>query len=259
MKPKLNQLYNIDEKCVLVTGACGHFGSYIVPELWKLGAKVISVSHSPSVKKWEHSYCVDFYDREKTEKMLKVIRAEHTIDVIVNIAYDMSNKTGFNIEKGFLENLTFEEWSLAFQSGLYWPFMVTQIIGEQMKEKGGSIINVGSMYSIVSPSPELYEKEGFHNPITYTSMKSGLLGFSRYVAAFWGQFGIRCNTLLPGAFPNGIAKRSQTFIDRLVKKTSLKRVGELEDLMGALVFLASDASSFMTGQVLCIDGGWTVT
>ena len=87
-------------------------------------------------------------------------------------------------------------------------------------------------------------------------LRSALLAFTRYVASFWGSSGIRCNAILPGAFPNA---QAEAFVKRLASRTCLRRVGQPEDLAGALLFLASDASAYVTGQGLVVDGGWTVT
>ena len=122
------------------------------------------------------------------------------------------------------------------------------------------------MYAHVSPNPNLYKDTEFMNPPSYSVAKAGILAFTRYVASYWGKFGIRANTISPGPFSNTENQDSHNavsdksfFIDRLKENTSLKRIGHPTDLSGALIYLASNASSYMTGQALIIDGGWTIT
>jgi gluconate 5-dehydrogenase len=121
------------------------------------------------------------------------------------------------------------------------------------------------MYALVAPSPRLYEGTSFINPPGYSASKAALLALTRYVASFWGPYGVRSNAILPGPFsnteqdgPNSV-RQGDAFLERLKARTCLGRTGRPEELVGALLFLASDASSYVTGQALVVDGGWTVT
>src|SRR5207237_9822187 len=166
---------------------------------------------------------------------------------------------------GSLENSTFDQWMRNLEGGVIWPVMATQMVGAKKKEqKSGSIVNICTMYAVVAPSPDLYEGTDFLNPPGYSAAKAAMLSFTRYTASYWGKYGVRANAILPGPFsntdydgPNSVASGSP-FIDRLKARTCLKRIGRPEELAGALLFLASDASSFLTGQALLVDGGWTV-
>jgi gluconate 5-dehydrogenase len=130
-------------------------------------------------------------------------------------------------------------------------------------QNGGSIINICTMYAVVAPSPDLYEGTDFLNPPGYSASKAAMLGFTRYVASYWGKYSVRANAILPGPFSNtdyagaNSVQPDSPFIERLKSRTCLKRVGRPHELAGALLFLASDASSFMTGQPVIVDGGWT--
>ncbi|MFH1590549.1 MAG: SDR family oxidoreductase [archaeon] len=279
MENKLKDIFNVAEKSVLITGASGFFGRYMSRTFLELGAKVILLSRSDRLTNQIEQYKkefgddkavgfqIDFYEREDTETTLKKIVKEHKIDVLINNAYDLSKRTGFNTPTGRLENSNYEQWKSAFESGIYWAVLTTQIIGEQFKKnKGGSIINVSSMYGIVSPNPRLYEGEDFFNPPTYGVNKSGIIALTKYTASFWGRHGITCNAIVPGPFPNlesksenSVNEDNDTFLDKLKRNTALNRVGHPNDLRGILIYLASDASSYMTGQTLVIDGGWTIT
>lgn len=278
MRNKLEQIFNVADKTILITGASGFLGRYIAETFLHVGAKVVLLSRSAKLLTQAEGYrkkfgkdaavefCLDFYKRKELENILKKITKRFTIDVLINNAYDLSEKTGFNTHAGYLENATYDQWKSAFESGIYWAVFATQIIGEQFREaKNGSIINISSMYGAISPHPKMYKGTAFFNPPTYSVNKAGIIALTRYTAAFWGQYGIRCNALLPGPFPNRESKSSNSvngddfFLERLKNNTVLNRVGHPDDLRGILIYLASDASSFMTGQALMIDGGWTVT
>lgn len=260
-------MFSVKNKTVLITGSTGYFGKHIAESFLKAGATVIILSRSNikilnQLKEFKNYQCygfgVDFYDTKKLTKTLEYVNKEFKIDVVINNAYDLSKKTGFNTPNGTLENLTYYEWHNAFISGIYWAFLTTQIIGKQFIERQkGNIINISSMYGIVAPDPKLYEDTEFLNPPTYGVMKAGLIGLTKYTASFWGKHNIRCNVIAPGPFPKDTDNKE--FIKKLKDKTLLNDVGVPDDLIGALIFLASDSSRYMTGQVLQIDGGWTVT
>jgi len=272
----LEQIFGLENKKIVITGATGYFGIYFSKIFLKAGADVILMGRSNKLddlcveckKKYGDkrvfAYKTDFYDKILLEETLKAISNEHSIDVIVNNAYDLSPNTGFNTNKGNLEKLDFDIWQKSFEAGIYWPFLVTKILGEKLKLKDkSSIINVSSMYGLASPDPKLYEGKKFFNPATYGVAKAGIIALTKYTASFWGRYGIRCNAVAPGAFPNTETKTSNSvgddteFLDRLKKKSLLNRVGHPNDLAGVLLLLASDASSFITGQVFSVDGGWT--
>lgn len=262
-----------------MTGACGFFGRTFTRGLLDAGARVVLMSRSDAIHGHARQYArrfgrhavarhqVDFYDRGALEAALRRVREEERVDILLNNAYDMSPRTGFNSRQGRLEAAPFDQWQRAFESGIYWAVRATQVLGEPMaRRRGGSIINVASMYGLVSPNPALYEGARFLNPPTYSVMKSGLLAFTRYVAAFWGGHGVRCNALVPGPFSNtedaaagNAVRKDDPFLTRVAARTLLGRVGRPRELLGALLFLASDASSYMTGQMVVVDGGWTVT
>lgn len=274
----LNQIFNIHNKRIFITGASGYFGRYMTQAFLEVGANVVLLSRSDKLRKQMKAYerkfgknkivgyQVDFYQRTELENTLKKIVDKYEIDVLINNAYDLSPHTGFNTAHGHLENSPYEQWKNAFESGIYWAVLTTQIVGEQFKKrKKGSIINVSSMYGVVSPNPKLYEGTDFFNPPSYGVNKAGIIALTRYTASFWGQYGVRCNAIAPGPFPNVESKTDNSvhddnsFLDRLKKNTVLNRVGHPHDLRGALIYLASDASSFVTGHTLVIDGGWTIT
>jgi gluconate 5-dehydrogenase len=218
-----------------------------------------------------HAYQVDLYDIPAFERALQLIDTDHpVIDVIVNNAHELGPRTGFNVPEGHLEDATFDGWMRNLTGGVYWAALTTQRIGVGMKRRGnGSIVNISTMYATVAPGSQLYQGTAFINPPGYSASKSALLAFTRYTASFWGEFGVRANAILPGPFSNLTdrpnAERSDNavaaedpFLERLKARTVLGRIGKPRELVGALLYLASNASSFTTGQALVVDGGWTI-
>jgi NAD(P)-dependent dehydrogenase (short-subunit alcohol dehydrogenase family) len=274
--PKKHQ-FSLEGKTSIVTGAAGYFGRNFAEHLLANGSKIVLFDKDEKVidlasslksrfasENIEH-YQVDFYDEDAyRESLTQVVENNDSIDVLVNNAFEFSRRTGFNDPSGKMDSISKDQWMRCLDSGIYWHTVSTQIIGQKMKsQRAGSIINISSMYAVVSPDPALYEGKKMFNPPSYSVSKAGLLAFTRYVASFYGEFGVRCNAILAGAFPHvGIESDSkvddQEFLDRLAKRTVLGRVGKVEDLLGPLLFLASDASAYVTGHGISVDGGWTI-
>ncbi len=274
----IQSLFSLEKKVAIVTGAGGYFGKAFSECLLFAGAKVILYGRGTKIKDFAESlkskygdnkvcyYQVDFYD-EKTYRsaLLDAVNKNKTIDILVNNAFDFSKDTGFNDPSGKIENISKLQWMRTFESGVYWYALSTQIIGEKMKQQGcGSIINISSMYALVSPDSKIYEGVEVFNPPSYGAAKAAIMAFTRYTASFYGEFGIRCNAIVPGAFPNVDessynSPKDESFLNRLNKRTVLGRYGVPEDLKGVLVFLSSDSSGYITGQAVVVDGGWTIT
>lgn len=273
----IQSLFSLEGKVALLTGAAGYFGKVFADCLLFAGAKVLLYDKDVSIIDCADSlkskygnekvecYQVDFYDEDAYRESLgNAVAKNKSIDILVNNAFEFSKHTGFNDPSGKLDTISRNQWARSFDSGVYWHVLATQIIGSKMKSQGsGSIINICSMYAIVSPDPALYQGTAVFNPPSYGAAKAALLAFTRYVASFYGQYGIRCNAIVPGAFPNvgGNTYNSvedREFMQRLAKRTTLGRVGNVDDLEGTLIFLASDASKYITGQGIVVDGGWTI-
>ena len=273
----VQSLFSLENKAAIVTGAGGYFGRAFSECLLVAGAaKVVLFGRGIKIEhladKLRSKYgdrvdccIVDFYDENAYRKCLvETVNNNGSVDVLINNAYEFSKETGFNDPSGKLENISKAQWEKSLESGIYWHALAIQIVGEKMKQqRSGSIINVSSMYALVSPDPALYEGVEAFNPPSYGAAKAGLLALTRYTASFYGKYNIRCNALVPGAFPNVSADSYNSlkdggFLKRLADKTVLKRTGDVNDLLGALIFLSSDSSSYVTGQALVIDGGWTI-
>jgi gluconate 5-dehydrogenase len=276
---ELARLFSLAGKTVVLTGAAGFLGRTFAQAILENGAKLVAIGRAghlePQADRWRAafdpsrvaSYGVDMYDVGALDQVLtEVVDSQGPIDVLINNAHELGPRTGFNSEQGTLELASHEQWIRNLTAGVYWPAAAVQKVGPGMKERGrGSIINISTMYAVVAPSPRLYEGTSFLNPPGYSASKAGLMAFTRYVAAFWGPFGIRCNAILPGPFSNtedrgpNAVDADDPFLQRLRDRTCLARTGRPQELAGALLYLASDASSFVTGHGLVVDGGWTVT
>jgi gluconate 5-dehydrogenase len=275
---KLNSLFSLEGKTVVLTGASGFLGRTFALALLANGARVVALGRSERLQKeatgWGKQFGedkiaihqIDMYDVAALNKLCDKIAAEEkSIDVLINNAHELGSATGFNVPEGSLENSTFDQWQRNLQGGVYWAVQTTQRIGVRMKEqRHGSIINIATMYASVAPRPQLYEGTTSLNPPGYSASKAALTAFTRYTASFWGREGVRANCISPGPFSNtedvdgqNSVVEDSPFMQRLKGYTVLNRVGRPIDLCGALLFLASDASSYVTGQNFNIDGGWT--
>lgn len=277
-KLSINTIFALRDKTVILTGASGFLGRTFANALLVNGARVVALGRSDRIhqegQKWAERYGtgkvmvhqIDMYDDAALRTVCaEIAERETTVDVLVNNAHELGPQTGFNIPSGSLENSSFEQWQRNLQSGVMFAVATTQTLGARMKSQGsGSIINIATMYSAVAPRPQLYEGTTSLNPPGYSASKAALAAFTRYTASFWGNDGVRANCISPGPFSNtedvdganSVAEDSP-FVQRLKGYTLLNRIGRPAELCGALLFLASDASSFMTGQNVFVDGGWT--
>jgi len=155
--------------------------------------------------------------------------------------------------------MTEKQWAKGIDGSINSVFRLSQIVLDHMVERGyGKIVNVSSMYGIVAPDVSIYEGNEFYNPVNYGVGKAGIIQFTKYIAAVYGRHGITCNAISPGPFPSLSVQTNTEFIERLRKKVPLGRIGNPNELKGVIALLASDASSYINGANICIDGGWTV-
>ena len=275
---KLESLFSLRGKTAILTGASGFLGRTFCRTLLTNGARVVPLGRSERLKeeavRWADEFGnesiaveqIDMYDVAALNHLCDAIASrEQRIDVLINNAHELGAPTGFNVPEGSLENATFDQWQRNLQGGVYWAVQTTQRIGIRMKnQRYGSIINIATMYASVAPRPQLYEGTSSLNPPGYSASKAALVAFTRYTASFWGRSGVRANCISPGPFSNtedvagqNSVQEDSPFVQKLRGCTVLDRIGRPSELCGALLFLASDASTYMTGQELRIDGGWT--
>lgn len=273
-----DSLFSLAGKTAVLTGASGFLGRTFALALLANGARVVALGRSERLqaeaKSWASQFGadkikihqIDMYNVDELNQLLDHIAAEEkSIDVLINNAHELGAATGFNVPEGSLENSTFDQWQRNLQGGVYWAVQTTQRLGVRMKQQHrGSIINIATMYATVSPRPQLYEGTSSLNPPGYSASKAALLAFTRYTASFWGRDNVRANCISPGPFTNtedtagqNSATEDSPFVKKLKGYTVLDRIGRPIELCGALLFLASDASTYVTGQNILVDGGWT--
>ncbi len=158
-----------------------------------------------------------------------------------------------------IEDVPFDDFRRVLDVNLAGTFLATQVFGSAMRDAGrGSIVNIGSLYAGIAPDPELYDHidldPPFLKPPAYGASKAGVVSLTRYFARLWGPYGVRVNTLSPGGVLGG---QDPVFLAKFTARTPLRRLAEGADLTGPLLFLASDASRYVTGHELRVDGGFT--
>lgn len=274
-----NGLFSLEGKRIVLTGAAGFFGRYFAPALLGAGARFVYLLdcdldglqglagklRSLGLSKFQIIQ-IDQSNETQTADVFGRMLDRGAIDVLINNSFQFGPATGFNDPTGRVETASQKQVMMALESGSWWPLRASQLVAPGMKAKGaGSIINIASMYALVAPNPALYAGRDYFNPVGYGMSKAAVIAQTQYLAAWLGPE-VRVNALAPGAIPNNECQsanseqnQDEEFMQRLVDRTLLKRVGHPLDLVGAIVFLASDASSYMTGQTIVVDGGWTTT
>jgi NAD(P)-dependent dehydrogenase (short-subunit alcohol dehydrogenase family) len=260
--------FRLDGRTVLVTGGAGFLGRHWVSALSDAGATVISVDLvAPDVpeegdRRVRHEQ-VDITDaRAVAELRDRLAAAGASVDVIVNnAALDAPVGASGLARSERFEAFSLERWQDEVAVGLTGAFLCCQAFGPPMAERGqGVIVNVGSDLGLVGPDQRLYRVEGVADeeqpvkPVTYSVIKTGLIGLTRYLATYWGDRGVRANVLCLG----GVAREQDpTFVRRVSERIPLGRMAREDEYGEAMVFLCSDASSYMTGACLVLDGGRT--
>jgi gluconate 5-dehydrogenase len=263
--PTLNELFSLKGRTALVTGGAGLLGSEISTVLAELGANVVVASRDEGKCKTfaqglsEHfpdqtftGIALDIQSTDSAKAAVEQVLALHgQLDILVNCSW-----TG---RKNSFDSITEEDWMFDIDICLHGVFRTIKAAMPALKESKGVILNVASMYGIVAPDYRIYEGTDHVNPPSYGAGKAAVLQFTRYLASFMSPHGVRVNAIIPGPFPyESTQEQFPDFIDRLRAKNPLGRIGKPHELKGAAALLCSDASSYMTGQNISVDGGWTV-
>lgn len=173
------------------------------------------------------------------------------IDVLVNNAYPRNRNYGKKFEE-----VTYEDFCVNVDMHLGGYFLITREVSEVMKkQKSGNIINIASIYGLLAPDFRVYERTDMTMPVEYSAIKGGVINLTRYLASYLAKYNIRVNCISPGGIRDNQPKR---FVEEYSKRTPLGRMGNPEDITGGLIYLLSDASSYVTGHNLIIDGGWSI-
>lgn len=241
----------LEGKIILVTGGGGLIGREVVRECRESGATVINADYAPN--RWGETpdITADVTDPAVIEQLVDGIRAKYgRIDGLVNGAYPRTADWGLKFE-----DVPYESWQKNVDMQLNAVFLICQKVLAVMKEQGsGSIVNFGSIYGVVGNDFTIYEGYGGTSPAGYAAIKGGIINFSRYLASYFGPYGIRVNCVSPGGvFDN----QNPSFVEAYCHKSPLKRMARPEEMAPGVAFLLSDQASFITGHNLMIDGGWT--
>lgn len=263
-------LFSLEGRTAVVTGALGLIGRHHCRALAEHGANII-------VADLDREACAAFAATLPTPSLgcdldvtdpasvaalrdTALSRFGH-LDVLVNNAAinDMFESPALAAEQSRFENYPLAMWQQSLAVNVTGVFLCAQVLGAPMAEQGrGSIINVASTYGMVAPDQSLYKtpdgRQPFYKSPAYPTTKGAVIAFTRFLAAYWGEAGVRVNTLSPGGVENN---QEAYFVENYAARTMLKRMALPTDYRGALVFLAGDASAYMTGANLVVDGGWT--
>ncbi|MCX6139344.1 MAG: SDR family oxidoreductase [Candidatus Kapabacteria bacterium] len=266
----ISELMSLDGRVAVVTGAAGLLGQKHCEALAEAGATVyacdLSSKAATSVANGLGPHHVgvalDVTDDESVLDLRSRLMDEHGgVDILVNNAAmnDMVEHHGPGSESSKFENYPVGLFRQVMDVNVTGVFLMSQIIGSIMADAGkGSIINIASTYGVVAPDQRLYlspsGEQTFFKSVAYPTSKGAVIMMTKFIATYWGHRGIRANCLSPGGVENG---QNEHFIKKYSDRTPLGRMAGSADYKGSLVFLASDASRYMTGQNLIVDGGWT--
>ena len=263
----IRELMDLGGRVALITGGAGHIGLAMGEVLAELGAKIVvldleegacrrtSEVISSRFRVESMALAIDLSDENAIRRTpAAVIGRYGRLDILVHSAalVNTSSVRGWTVP---FPQQSSEAWALALRINLTAPFLLTQVFADALKVSGhGSVINIGSIYGIVAPNWSLYEGTPMGNPAAYGASKGGLLQLTRYLATAMAP-SVRVNMITPGGV---FREQPQVFVDRYEASVPLGRMATEEDLKGAVAYLASDLSAYVTGQNLVVDGGWTV-
>jgi NAD(P)-dependent dehydrogenase (short-subunit alcohol dehydrogenase family) len=254
--------FSLRGRVALVTAGAGPlFGRSISSALAEAGATVVTASRSlernrqfademRSLGHDVHGLAFDLEDPASIDALYDQIHEQFgRLDVLVNSALARDGHVGA------FEEQSPDAWEHCAKGDFAGLFRHCQLAVAAMKPQGrGSIVNIASIYGVVSNDPTLYDGTGMVQPPTYNFVKAGMINFTRYLACYYGKYGIRANAISPGGYLSG---QPAAFVARYEGRVPLGRMMGHDDLQGAVVFLASDASAYVTGANLMVDGGWT--
>jgi NAD(P)-dependent dehydrogenase (short-subunit alcohol dehydrogenase family) len=259
----MKNLFNLSGRVACVVGGAGYLGGPVCEALASHGAHVTIADRRFEAARHTAERLVaaggsadaaalDVCDETAVRTAFDRLARDHgSLDVVVNTTTWSTGKK--------MEEMTLAEWQAGTQVSLGGAFVVGREAGRVMVRQGrGSIIQFVSMYGLVSPDPRVYGTKWACNPPDYEAAKAGVLQLVRYQAVMWAPRGVRVNAVVPGPFPNPAAMGAdREFVERLDHRVPMGRVGRADEIAGAVVFLASDAASYVTGTYLVVDGGWT--
>jgi NAD(P)-dependent dehydrogenase (short-subunit alcohol dehydrogenase family) len=243
-------MFSLKDKVFVVTGGNGLLGKQIISRLRNAGA--VAIAADINVENASDEVYIDITSEGSVQQVIQTIMKQHgKIDGWVNNAYPRTKDWGNK-----LEDVPFESWRKNVDMHLNGYFICSKLALEQMKvQQSGSLINMSSIYGIVAPDFTVYEGTEMTMPAAYSAIKGGIVNLTRYLAAYYGQYQVRVNTVSPGGiFDN----QNEIFVNNYNKKVPMKRMGSADDIAAAVHFLLSDDSSYVTGHNFVVDGGWSI-
>lgn len=262
---RTEQLFRLEGKVAIVTGGSGLYGKLVSLALAEMGAQVVIASRQAeacqaaaeeltSRRMFAVGATLDLQSEDSIKGLVKRVMKDYgRLDILVNNSVSREGLAD-------LEATRKEGWEAAQQVNGSGLMLMTQAAVVPMLEQGsGSIINIASIQGAVGPNFPVYGDTGMSSGIEYTYAKWGMIGFTKWVANYYGRWGIRANAISPGGYNPELMEDEQkaTFVDNYKRLTPLGRFAEDDDIKGPIVFLASEASRYVTGQNILVDGGWT--
>jgi len=265
MNKSLQQLFSLKGKTAVVTGGAGYLGTAISETIAELGANLILASRDKAKCQKECDELLRLTEGSIRAVALEldVLRKDSAAEFFVRVhehfeAVDILVNNAWSGNKNTWESIGNEDWEHDIDMSLNSVFRLTKAAFADLKSTRGVILNIGSMYGHIGPDYRIYDGKEFANPPSYGAAKAGVIQLTKYLASFLSPHGIRVNALSPGAFPHPPTQRHEEFMRRLSSKNPMNRIGQPEELKGAVALLCSDAGSYITGQNLCVDGGWAI-
>lgn len=267
------ELFSLKGKTAIVTGGCGILGQRFCNGLAELGANVAIVDLNETdaqaaAREISQRYGIkvmgiacDVSSPQSVENMVHQVITEFGA---INILHNNAASKSANLNAFFapFEEYNLDEWRRIMSVNIDGMFLVAQAVGKQMiaQKTGGSIIQTASIYGIMAPDQRIYEgsyylDRAINTPAVYSVSKAAVVGLTMYLSAYWADKGIRVNTLTPGGVESG---QNDEFKKRYSARIPMGRMAQRDEMVGALIYLASDASSYVTGQNIVVDGGLSV-
>lgn len=254
--------FNLNGKVSIITGAAGLLGQEHCKALYNAGCKVVAIDiNHKDLKKLNEQIDCDIYECDITNKSKilslknKILKKHKKIDILINnaaIDYPIKNKN----KKTTFENFSINQLRKEIEVGINGALLMSQIFGSEMvKNRGGVIINIASDLSVIAPNQKIYSHLKIFKPVSYSIIKHGIIGLTKYLASYWGKYNIRVNALSPGGVKN---KQDKIFQKKIKNLIPMDRMASLDEYHGALIFLCSDSSKYLNGHNLVIDGGRSI-
>jgi NAD(P)-dependent dehydrogenase (short-subunit alcohol dehydrogenase family) len=276
MKTELSDLFSLKDKIIVITGAAGllgerhaeavtaYGGTPVLLDLSQTSVDVLAEKLNKQYKTNAIGFSIDITNESRVESVSNEILSKFgKIDGLINNAAN-NPKVEETSEKKFsrLENFPLDVWNQDIAVGLTGAFLCAKYFGFIISRNpnGGSIVNISSDLGVIAPDQRLYEEKGVeHNlqnvkPVTYSVVKSGMIGLTRYLATYWIKENVRCNAMCPGGVENG---QPESFLNKVHSRIPMNRLAQPNEYQGTLLWMLSDASSYLNGAIISVDGGRT--